>query len=49
MTIALWIVNGAVVIGVALWWWARRGSRSEDLWVPMTRQRVADLYDRDVH
>ena len=49
MTVAVWIVNGALVIGVALWWWVRRGSRAEELWVPMTRQRVADLNDRDVH
>ena len=49
MTVMLWIVNGAIVIGLVVWWRARRGSHTGELRVPMNSKRVAELYDRDVH
>jgi len=49
MTIALWMFNSAIVIGLVVWWRARRGSRDSELRVLMTRKRVAEMCDRDVH
>ena len=48
MIIALWTVNGVVVVGVLLWWWTRHDP-SIDLRVEMTSKRLAELHDREVH